>query len=249
LSRDAEPVSAWREATIERIVVQTPRVKSFFLRTPLARHVAGQHVDVRLTAEDGYRAQRAYSIASAPGEDALELAIEALRDGEVSPYFHEIAQVGDRFEVRGPLGGHFVWRARDGGPLLLVGGGSGVAPLMAMVRDRARAAPGVPALLVYSSRTWEDVIFRDELLRAHDARDGFDLVLTITRGPRGRPQDHERRLDAALLSDLIGRWGHVPAHVYACGADAFVEAVTAALVRDGIPAARVRAERYGGPSA
>ena len=249
MSGDAEPVSAWREATIERIVVQTPRVKSFFLRAPIARHVAGQHIDVRLTAEDGYRAQRAYSIASAPGEAALELAIEELRDGEVSPYFHEVAQVGDRFEVRGPLGGHFVWRARDGGPLLLVGGGSGVAPLMAMVRDRARAAPGVPALLVYSSRTWEDVIFRDELLRAHDARNGFDLVLTITRGPRGRPQDHERRLDASLLSDLIARWGHTPRHAYACGADAFVEAVTAALVRDGIPAAHVRAERYGGPSA
>jgi len=166
-------MTSWQQAAIERIVVQTPRVKSFFLRTPIERHVAGQHLDVRLTAEDGYHAQRAYSIASAPG-DAIELAIEELAEGEVSPYFHEVAQPGDTFEVRGPLGGHFVWNASDGGPVLLVGGGSGVAPLMAMARERNRAAPRVPMLLVYSSRTWEDVIFRDELVGAHALRNCFD---------------------------------------------------------------------------
>lgn len=247
MTPDAGPGSAWHAATIERIVARTPRVKSFFLRTPLRRHVAGQHLDVRLTAGDGYRAQRAYSIASAPGA-AIELAIEELDEGEVSPYFHEVARVGDAFEARGPLGGHFVWGARDGGPLLLVGGGSGIAPLMSMLRERAQAAPDVPALLVYSTRTWEDVIFRDELVAAHEARAGVELVLTTTRGPRGRPQDHERRLDAALLRAALAGWGRVPRHAYVCGGDAFVEAVTKALVRDGLPAAQIRAERYGGPS-
>jgi ferredoxin-NADP reductase len=243
----AAPVTAWREARIERIVRQTPRVKSFFLRTPLRAHVAGQHVDVRLTADDGYQAQRAYSIASAPG-DLVELAIEELEEGEVSPYFHEVAREGDTFEVRGPLGGHFIWRASDGGPLLLIGGGSGVAPLMAMVRDRANTARNVPTLLVYSSRTWEDIIFRDELVRLHDRGDGFELVLTTTRGPRGRAGDFERRLDPTLVSQILAAWGHSTRHAYVCGADAFVEAVTRTLVRDGIEASRIRAERYGGPA-
>ncbi len=204
-------MTSWQQAAIERIVVQTPRVKSFFLRTPIERHVAGQHLDVRLTAEDGYHAQRAYSIASAPG-DAIELAIEELAEGEVSPYFHEVAQPGDTFEVRGPLGGHFVWNASDGGPVLLVGGGSGVAPLMSMLRERNRAARHVPMLLVYSSRTWEDVIFRDELVAAHALRNGFDLVLATTRGPRGRTGDFERRLDAGLVASILASVGARPAH-------------------------------------
>ena len=237
----------WQEAVIERIVVQTPRVKSFFLRTPIVRHVAGQHLDVRLTAEDGYQAQRAYSIASAPGA-AVELAIEELSDGEVSPYFHEVARAGDAFEVRGPLGGHFVWDARDAGPVLLVGGGSGVAPLVSMVRERNQAAARVPMLLVYSSRTWEDVIFRDELVAAHAARNGFDLVIVTTRGPRGRPGDLERRLDAGLVASLLASWEQVPRTSYVCGADAFVEAIAKALVAHGAPPRSVRTERYGGPA-
>jgi ferredoxin-NADP reductase len=239
--------SSWQQAVIERIEQRTPRVKSFFLQTPLRPHVAGQHVDVRLTAQDGYQAQRAYSIASAPG-DPIELAIEELAEGEVSPHLHEVAQVGDAFEVRGPLGGHFVWSATDGGPLLLVGGGSGVAPLISMVRERHRSARDVPALLVYSSRTWEDVIFRDELVRAHDAHDGFDLVLATTRGPRGRASDHERRIDAALLASILAGWGHVPATTYVCGADAFVETMSRALVAGGLSPRTIRTERYGGPA-
>ena len=237
----------WQQAAIERIVVRTPRVKSFLLRTPIERHVAGQHLDVRLTAADGYQAQRAYSIASAPGE-AIELAIEELAEGEVSPYFHEVAQAGDTFEVRGPLGGHFVWDAHDGGPVLLVGGGSGVAPLMSMVRERNRAAPRVPMLLVYSSRTWEDVIFRDELVGAHALRNGFDLVLATTRGPRGRTGDFERRLDAPLVASILAAWGHAPRIAYVCGADAFVEAIAKALVAQGLAPQTVRTERYGGPA-
>ena len=131
--------SRWHEAEIEKVVRATPRIVSVFLKAPIARHVAGQHLDVRLTAPDGYEAQRSYSIASAPGEARIELLIEKLDDGEVSPYFHEVARAGDTFDVRGPLGGHFIWRAQDGGPVLLVAGGSGIAPLMAIVRDWASA--------------------------------------------------------------------------------------------------------------
>jgi len=236
----------WQQAAIERIVRQTPRVVSVFLRTPLGPHDAGQHVDIRLSAPDGYEAQRSYSIASAPGAEELELAIERLEEGEVSPYFHEIAQPGDTFEVRGPIGGHFIWRAEDGGPLLLIGGGSGVVPLMAITRHRARVAPQTPALLVYSARSWDEIIYRDELfdLEARDAH--FRLALTTTREPRHRAHDFDRRLDGALIREILARWRHAPRHAYVCGSNAFVEAVTSALVADGVPAPIVRAERYGG---
>ena len=225
---------------------QTSRVVSVFLRSSLEPSEAGQHVDLRLTAPDGYEAQRSYSIASAPGAPVLELAIERLEEGEVSPYFHEIARPGDTFEVRGPIGGHFVWREEDGGPLLLIGGGSGVAPLMAMVRHRARVAPDTRTLLVYSARTWDEIVYRGELfdLEARDAN--FQLVLTTTREPRHRAHDFDRRLDRPLVSGILTRWGRMPRHAYVCGSNAFVEAVTSALVADGVPAAVVRAERYGG---
>ena len=164
----------------------------------------------------------------------------------MSPWFHESAQPGDTIEVRGPIGGHFVWRGDDGGPLLLIGGGSGIVPLMAIARHRANVAPATPALLVYSARTWDDIVYRDELV-AMAARDpAFRLVLATTREPRRRAQDLDRRIDDAALRDVVSRWGHAPRHVYACGSNAFVGAVTASIVRDGVPAERVRAERYGG---
>ena len=236
----------WQQAVIERIVPQTPRIVSVFLRTTIGPYVAGQHVDVRLSAPDGYHAERSYSIASAPDAPSVELAIERLEEGEVSPYFHEVAQPGDAFEIRGPIGGHFIWRAEDGGPLLLVGGGSGIVPLMAMARHRAKVAPESSALLVYSARTWDDLVYRDELLSL-EARDAnFALTLTTTREARHRPHDFDRRLDRALLRNILARWRHAPRHVYVCGSNAFVEAVTSALVLDGIPAPIIRAERYGG---
>jgi ferredoxin-NADP reductase len=238
--------AAWREAVLTRIEPQTARVKSFFLRTTLPRHAAGQHVDVRLTASDGYQAQRSYSIASAPGAADIELVIERLDDGEVSPFFHEVAQPGDTVELRGPIGGHFVWRAQDGGPLLLVGGGSGVVPLVAMLRERAAAAPATPALLIYSARSFDDVIFRDELVRAHEARGAFRLMLATTRGPAGRVGDHEGRLERASLAAILAQWGHVPRRAYVCGGNEFVAAMADALVSDGLPASLVRTERYGG---
>ena len=248
MTADARPVAPtrWQEAVIERMVPQTPRIVSVFLRSPLAPHLAGQHVDVRLTAPDGYQAQRSYSIASAPGSANLELAIERLDDGEISPYFHEVARPGDTIEVRGPIGGHFVWRVEDGGPILLVAGGSGVVPLMAMARHRAATAPGTKALLVYSARTWEELAFGDELskIAADDANFGF--VVTTTRGPRQRPHDFERRLDRTLLREMLTRWGQTSRVVYVCGSNAFVEAVTMNLVLESVPPERIRTERYGG---
>ena len=255
----------WRTAKIERIAQLTPRIKSLFVHVPalaseLASHRAGQHVDVRLTAPDGYAAQRSYSIASAPGADAIELIIEKLDEGEVSPFFHDVAEVGDSIEVRGPLGGHFVWRLADGGPLLLVGGGSGIAPLMAMVRAWAAEPPATapsddmtrppvassPALLICSARTAADLPFYAELLALEAARPDFTFIAVTTRELPLRPTDLGRRLDAAAIANLLPRWGHAPRHVYVCGANQFVEAVAHGMVDAGIPAARIKTERYGG---
>jgi ferredoxin-NADP reductase len=237
---------AWRDAVIERIERQTPRVISVFLRVDLALHEAGQHLDVRLTAPDGYEAQRSYSIASPPGAPLVELAIEELAEGEVSTYFHEVAVVGDAIEVRGPIGGHFVWRAEDGGPVLLVGGGSGVVPLVAIARHRAIASPQTPALLLYSARTWDEVIFREELVFAQAQQPEFLFIATTTRAPKVRTTDFEGRLDAVQMRGALARWGRAPRLAYVCGANRFVEAAATALIEAGVEAERIRTERYGG---
>jgi ferredoxin-NADP reductase len=238
--------SRWQETVIERLLPRTPRVLSVFLQSNLGPYEAGQHVDVRLTAPDGYQAQRSYSIASAPGAEQIELAIERLDNGEVSPYFHQIAQPGDAIEVRGPIGGHFIWRPEDGGPLLLIAGGSGIVPLMSMLRHRTAVAPDTPALLVYSVRTWSDLAYREELLTMQAREATFALVATTTREPRRRPDDFDRRLDRTLLRAILSRWRETPRHSYVCGSNAFVEAVSTSLVLEAIPAASVRTERYGG---
>lgn len=239
--------SPWHEAVVERIEPITPRIVSVRLNAPLAQPVAGQHVDVRLTAEDGYSAQRSYSIASSPSAPHLELIIEKLDDGEVSPYFHEVAQAGDTIELRGPLGGHFVWSPADGGPLLLVGGGSGVAPLMAMVRAWREAQSTAPLMLVYSARTWAELAFADELQQLQDDAAGrFLFVAVTTREASPRQGDLGRRLDAPQLQGLLSRWAQVPRHVFVCGSNRFVEAATDGLQAAGIPAAPIRTERYGG---
>jgi ferredoxin-NADP reductase len=239
--------SPWQTATIVRIKKRTSRVTSFLLRLsrPFA-YRAGQHVDVRLTAPDGYQARRSYSIASAPeAGETIELAIEKLDDGEVSPFFHEIAAVGDEVELRGPLGGHFVWSDADGGPLLLIGGGSGVVPLMAMVRHRAVRKSAVRVTLVFSARIWDEVIFRDELIGFHDRRDGFDLVLTLTRETARRPEDHSRRVDAMMMVQAMTRLPEPPKLVFVCGSNAFVSAAAQAVIDADVPAALIRTERYG----
>ena len=236
----------WQLATITSIVPRTPRLKSFFLRAPLADHLAGQHVDVRLTADDGYQARRSYSIASAPGRGEIELAIERLDDGEVSPFFHDVAQVGDEIEVLGPIGGHFVWRAEDGGPLLLIGGGSGVVPLIAMLRERAARRVEAPTLLLYSARTADELAYADELQRYEALDRQLRLRFVTTRGAKLRDADLDRRLDATSLARQLGEWGETPRLAYLCGATRFVESMADALVQAGIPSEAIRTERYGG---
>jgi ferredoxin-NADP reductase len=241
---------AWQSATIVSVQVRTPRLKSIFLRAELEGHLAGQHVDVRLTADDGYQARRSYSIASAPGNALgsarVELAIERLDDGEVSPYFHDIAAPGDAIELLGPIGGHFVWRPDGAGPLLLVAGGSGVVPLLAMLRQRAQLGVAVPTLLLYSARTWDELAFADEL-QGYEAGDpSLRVRFVTTRGPAQRARDLTRRLDAGSLAQQLVQWGETPCAAYVCGATRFVETIADGLVHCGVDAGAIRTERYGG---
>jgi ferredoxin-NADP reductase len=245
---NAPPGIRWQSARIVAIVERTKRIKSFFLSLPEPfTYLAGQHVDLRLTAADGYSAMRSYSIASAPsGSNVIELAIERLENGEVSPFFHEVAAVGDDIELRGPLGGYFIWSAADGGPLLMVGGGSGVVPLMAMVRDRQATAGDVPALLLLSARTWDDALYRDELFELERLSPAFTLVLTLSRGEARRPGDYARRVDAAMMGEIKARLPGEPKFVFICGSNAFVNSAADGAVAGGVPGAIIRTERYGG---
>jgi ferredoxin-NADP reductase len=242
-----EPRVKWQTATITRIIPRTKAIKSYFLALPQPfTHRAGQHVDLRLTAPDGYQAIRSYSIASAPSHTGeTELAIERLEDGEVSLFFHDVAEVGDEIELRGPLGGHFVWSAAEGGPLLLIGGGSGLVPLMAMVRYRQQVGSTVPVVLLLSARTWDDVLYRDELLELHRLADGFVLVLALTRDLPKREGDYSRRVDAALVAEVLGRLPGPPKHVFICGSNAFVNSAAEAALVTGLPATMIKTERYG----
>jgi ferredoxin-NADP reductase len=237
---------SWQPATVEQILIETHRVKSFTLRPPKwTPHRPGQHVDVRLTAPDGYQAQRSYSIASAPEQnDVIDLTIELIGDGEVSPFFHETVQVGDTIEVRGPIGGPFTWTAALGGPLLLVGGGSGVVPLMSMLRHRVNVAQQVPALLLYSSRSLEEVIYRESLNRWAADDPKLSVVYTFTRAQPPGWRGYGRRVDREMLAEVIARLGK-SSHVYVCGPSGFVEAVANGLVALNVAAAIIRTERFG----
>jgi ferredoxin-NADP reductase len=225
----------WQIATVSAIKVETPRVKSFRLALGMwMPHLPGQHYDVRLTAPDGYVAQRSYSIASSPlDERAIELTIDCLDEGEVSPYFHDVVEVGDQIEVRGPFASYFVWRGSEPGPVLLVGGGSGVVPLMAMLRHRRRALPDAPMHLVYSVRNAEDVIYAGELEE--------DATLTYTREPPPDWDGHTGRLDASLIGPAAA--GAMTAYV--CGSNGFVESATALLMDAGLASEAIRTERFG----
>lgn len=241
----------WQIATVTAVRDETPSVKSITLTVPQwPSHRAGQHVDVRLTAADGYQTQRSYSIASEPGRDGqVDLTVERIPDGEVSPYFHDVVVVGDQVEVRGPIGGYFVWEPALGEPLLLVGGGSGVVPLMAMLRHRAAAGAAAggaaaPAALLYSSRTWDDVIYRDELDRLAQSSPGLRIIHTLTRSQPEGWSGYRRRIDAPMLTDALAELGPSPL-VYVCGPTLLVESVATALVELGIAPARIRTERFG----
>ena len=210
-------------------------------------HRAGQHVDVRLTAEDGYQAERSYSIASAPEQESLELTVERLDDGEVSPYLADELREGDQLELRGPVGGYFVWTAAehaDSAPLLLVAGGSGVVPLMCMVRHRAAVGAGVTVRLLYSARSLDDVIYRDELERLSAADDGLEVTIALTRSSPPDWAGYRRRVDVTMLGVVAWPAARRPL-IYVCGPTPLVEAVATDLVRLGHEPGRVKTERFG----
>ena len=233
----------WRAAELVDVVVETPRVKTLGFDVPgWPGHRAGQHVDIRLTAEDGYQAQRSYSIASAPDGTRLELTVELVDDGEVSPYLTEELSAGDRIELRGPVGGYFVWEPAQGGPLLLVAGGSGVAPLMAMIRARDAVGSDAETRLLVSSRGWDDVIYRDELERR--AGDRLAVVHTLTRSQPSDWTGYARRVDAEMLAEVGPGPGARPL-VYVCGPTPFVETVAEALVGLGHEPQAIKTERFG----
>ena len=229
----------WRLATVRESIDENAHAKTLVLDVPdWPGHVAGQHVDVRLTAEDGYQAQRSYSIASAPEDPTLALTVELIDDGEVSPYLAEELRPGDQLELRGPVGGHFTWRVADGGPLLLVGGGSGLVPLMAMLRHHRARQSNVEAHLLVSARSWDDVLYRAELA----AIDGVRYTLT-----RAQPDDwtgFRGRVDAAMLSE-VGPPPSADPRIYVCGPTPFVEHVADLLLDLGHPPQAIRAERFG----
>jgi ferredoxin-NADP reductase len=250
--RTVRPIT-WRFATVADVVSETPRAKSLVLDVPdWPGHRAGQHVDVRLTAEDGYQAQRSYSIASAPEDPRVTLTVERLEDGEVSPYLTDELRVGDQLELRGPIGGYFVWEIKLGGPLLLIGGGSGVVPLRAMLRHRAAAlntaepdaGHHVPARLLYSSRRWDEVIYRDELAWLDEDDPTLEVSLTLTREPPPGWTGFRRRIDRMMLAEVAWPPAERP-HVFVCGGTPLVEAVAAALVELGHDPARIKTERFG----
>lgn len=240
-----EPL-AWQIATVTAIRAETPEVSSFTLALPAWRpHRAGQHYDVRLTAPDGYQAQRSYSIASPPSRAGeIDLTIERISDGEVSPYFHDVVEVGDRVELRGPIGGYFVWEAALGGPLLLVAGGSGVVPLMAMLRERAAAGERPPAVLVHSSRTIDDIVYREELQALDAGDERLRVISTLTRSQPTGWTGYDRRIDRPMLAEAIAIAGSLPL-AYICGPTLLVEAAANALVELGLPPVQVRTERFG----
>jgi ferredoxin-NADP reductase len=235
----------WQLAEVADVIRETPKVASLLLEVPgWPGHLAGQHVDLRLTAEDGYQAQRSYSIASPPEERHVALTVERLDDGEVSPYLVGEVRVGDRLEVRGPIGGFFVWRAGEAGPLLLIGGGSGVVPLMSMLRHRAAAGSAAPGRLLYSSRTFDEVIFRDELERLSADDRALTVALTLTRSqPQGWP-GYSRRVDRRMIADVAWPPTSSPS-VFVCGPTSFVETATGLLVDHGYDPAWIKTERFG----
>jgi ferredoxin-NADP reductase len=233
----------WQVATVTGTFGETPSVRTIRLAVPdWPGHRAGQHLDIRLTAEDGYTAERSYSIASAPGEP-VAITVECLANGEVSPYLTKELRVGDQLELRGPVGGYFVWEATDAGPVLLVAGGSGIVPLRAIVRERQRSGSDAPVRLLYSSRTLADVIYRDEL---DTYGDGIAVSYTLTRAQPPGWAGYAGRVNPALLAEVA--W---PAHdnplAFVCGPTSFVETVAEGLVGLGYPPSRVKTERFGAP--
>ena len=227
------------------LIQETPRVASLVLDMPdWHGHDAGQHVDVRLTADDGYQAQRSYSIASAPEDSRLQITVERLEDGEVSPYLVGEVKVGDKVELRGPIGGYFVWKADTTTPLLLVAGGSGVVPLMAMLRHRSAAGSKVPTRLLYSSRTGDDIIYKEELDRVASSGDGVAVAYTLTRSQPSGWKGYARRIDSDMVREVAWPKQQSPI-AFICGPTSFVESAAGLLVDLGYDPLRIKTERFG----
>jgi len=236
----------WQLGEVIETHMETARSKSLVLAVPeWIGHQAGQHVDVRLTAEDGYQAQRSYSIASPPEDtERIVLTVERLEDGEVSPYLVDELRVGDKLELRGPIGGYFVWEAQMGGPLLLVAGGSGIVPFMAMIRHRQRVGSNVATRLIYSSRFYEDIIYRDELGRIASDDSMLEVVYTLTRTQPPGWTGYQRRIDAGLLGEIAWPPEQRPL-AFICGPTQFVETAASGLISLGYEPARIKTERFG----
>jgi len=235
----------WQLGSVAELIQETPRVASLVLEVPeWPGHLAGQHVDVRLTADDGYQTERSYSIASAPEDPRLAITVERLDDGEVSPYLVGEVRTGDKVELRGPIGGYFVWKGGDERPVLLVAGGSGIVPLMAMIRHRAADHLQTPTRLLYSSRSQDDVIYREELDRLASAGDGLTVAHTLTRMQPPGWQGYARRIDRAMIAEVAWPKEQMPI-VYVCGPTPMVESVATLLVDMGYDPASVKTERFG----
>jgi ferredoxin-NADP reductase len=239
------PRLEWQLAEVRQLVTETFRVKSLTLRIPnWRRHLPGQHVDVRLTAEDGYSVQRSYSIASPPKDELVTLTVERVERGEVSPYFVDELRVGDQFELRGPIGGYFVWTAAMGGPLCLIAGGSGIVPLMAMLRYRQTQARRAPAVLLYSSRTLDDVIYREELDAMARGDSRLRVINTLTRSYPEGWTGRRGRIDGTLLVETVFAREKNP-RIFVCGPTDFVESISGLLVEVGYDPPTIKTERFG----
>ncbi len=238
---------AWQIGTVTAIRQETPKVKTFTFRLPdWQPHAAGQHYDIRLTAPDGYQAQRSYSVASEPERKGeIDLTVEWIEDGEVSSYLHQAMVVGDRVELRGPIGGYFIWQAEMGGPLMLIAGGSGVVPLMAMLRHRARSGSNVPARLLYSLRTPSDVIYADELQQLSQSGSGLEIFLTFTRAQPAGWKGYARRIDLQMLREVLRAPFENRPLTFICGPTLLVEAAADLLIQIGVKRELIRTERFG----
>ena len=244
----------WQIATVTSIHVESPRVKLFTLELPVNTPFrAGQHFDVRLTAPDGYKAQRSYSVSSSPepasNPTSIELAVELISDGEVSSYFHEAVELGDKIELRGPIGGHFTWSPIAAKPVVMIAGGSGIAPIMSMIRHRSAIAEKAPLLVMFSARTEADIIFVTELesLAANDP--SFHLIIALTRSDEvtssNRPIRRFCRIDRAMIESALSNFAVLPSRTYICGGSRFVEAIANHLLDLGTRNNSIRTERFG----
>ena len=239
--------SRWRIATVHSVHEESPRVKLFRLTLPDHRPFrAGQYYDVRLTAPDGYQAQRSYSISSSPSEQGIvELLIEHIEGGEVSSYFHEEIEPGERIELRGPIGGHFTWTPEYTDPVLLIGGGSGIAPLMSLIRQRNSHQMHSPCLLMFSARTQQDILFRKDLEQFAANNPEFTMVITLTRETGPGWAGDSGRIDRNMIDQAISAVGVRPARSYVCGGTGFVESIASTLMEIGMKYGDIRTERFG----